>query len=332
MALTQNASVEYEANQAAFPFEAMTQDPVDSRVYNASVSPFSRASGAAPVIVPYGIDTGGAIIPESGGTDDQVDVGAAVVRMAGAAGADQDGKVQVAGATLTVARPSTQDYLITSITVDNTGTLAMVLGTEGAAFDTTRGAAGGPPYIPVDSIEIGQVRYMSQTSAPVAAGEISQVDGLSAERWNFPIFTPNYREGSITFGADLAAIHTGDVPKLVYVRGATPIFVEKTRSRNWAAAEETHSVSSEPYYDGPVVAISASVNQASFETVFEDGHTDALLGLVGQILWFRFKQDKYASAGQLVNGVVAVDRDYTHGQDPTGTVTISASEKSADFA
>ena len=183
--------IRYEAGQTAYPFEAMTNGG-DATVFSASFFPISNAAGFESVVAPYGLMTGGAITPHTDAN--KVTVAALTASMAGAATADASGVVAVAAAAVTITRAATNVSKVNSITVDATGALAAVAGTDGAttAFSEVRGAAGGPPFIPVGSIEIGQVRTVTSASAVVTAGQIYAVPGLHVERSDYPVFSLDY--------------------------------------------------------------------------------------------------------------------------------------------
>ncbi len=179
--------IRYEAGQTAYPFEALT-DSGDNTEFSASFAPVSNASGYEPKVAPYGLMTGGAITPHT--DNNKVTVAALTASMAGATGADSDGTVVVASGAVTITRAATNVSKVNSITVDATGSLAAVAGTDGASalFTETRGAAGGPPLIPVGSIEIGQVRTTTSTAAAVTTGQIYTVPGLHVI--GFPLNRP----------------------------------------------------------------------------------------------------------------------------------------------
>ena len=270
--------VRYESGQTSYPFEEMT-DSGDNTVFSASFSPLSQASGFTPSVCPYGVLTGGAITP--GSSNDEVDVAALTVCAPGMTGADTSGEVSISAASaISITRGLTTDtHNITSITVDSTGTVVAVSGTDGTAFVETRGAAGGPPLIPVGSIEIGQVRTTSITAALVDSGEIYQVPGLHQERASYPTYSINYATGEVTFVDALPTIHTGSVTKKVYIKGATPLFAPVPKASDWVPAEATYSISSTDTYDGPIGSSSSSLAQASFTAVLQDGVTDNFLAL-----------------------------------------------------
>jgi len=307
----------YESGQTSYAFEEMT-DSGNQTLFSASFSPLSRV--VEPTVAPYGLKTGGAITAT--GVNDQVSVAALTVVAPGMTGADADGVVSVGSGTLSITRGLTTDtHCITSITVDDTGSLAAVAGTDGTAFSETRGAAGGPPFIPVGSVEIGQVRTTSVDAAAVASGEIYQVPGLHQERTDYPVWTVDYANGQITFVDSLPTIHTGSLPKKVYIKGATPLFAPIPKASEWVPAEATYSITSTDTYDGPVGSSSSSLGQASFSAVLTDGITDNFVSLKGSNIWFEFRPDRDQSyPKQLTQGIFGISRTF-----PAGGGSVSAS-------
>jgi len=305
--------IRYEAGQTAYPFEAMT-DNGGHRVFAASFAPISNAAGAEPVVAPYGLLTGGAITPDT--DNNSVTVAALTAIMAGATGADASGVVSVAGADVAITRPATNVSKVISITVTSSAALAAVAGTDGAttAFSETRGAAGGPPLIPVGSIEIGQVRVTTSTAGVVSAAQIYAVPGLHVERADYPVYSLDYATGKVTFAEALPLIHTGSLPKAVYIKGSTPLFAPISQTRDWVPAEATYSINSTDTYDGPVGSASSSLGQASFNAILKDGITDAFLGKKGTNIWIEFRPDRDKSVPkQLTQGLLGISRTFPAG-------------------
>ncbi len=333
MALLNAASIAYESAQSQQAFAALT-DAGDHLNFTASSKPWSRAAGYEAVIAPYGLITGGTVTPAAVVADNTVDVAALTAMMPAASGASATtGIVSVGASTsLTVARGASA-YLISSITVNASGAIAVVGGTAGTGpFVETRGAANGPPFIPVGSIEIGQVRYTSSSAAAVAATEIFQVVGVHQERSDFPVYTPNYLLGKLTFSSALPLIHTGSVCKLIHARVATPVFAELARAKDWVPADSSNSASSTQYYDGTVGGFTSSLGQAGFTLSLDDGITDGILSKIGQNLIFRFKADKNKAPYQLTQGVMGVSRTYAVGTHPTAAITVTAEQASVNVA
>jgi hypothetical protein len=324
--------IRYEAGQTAYPFEAAT-NAGDATVFGASFSPISNAAGAEPVVAPYGLLTGGAITPNV--TINVVTVAALTASMAAATGADSSGVLAVATGPVTIVRPATAVAKISSITVTAAGALAAVAGTDSlsTAFSETRGVAGGPPLIPVGSIEIGQVRVTSNTGAVITTGQIYTVPGLHVERSDYPVYSLDFATGKVTFAGALPLIHTANVPKLVYIKGAIPLFAPIANTADWVPAESTYSISSTSTYDGPVGSASSSLGQASFTAIMKDGITDSALAAKGKNIWFEFRPDRDKLVPkQLTQGIFGVSRTFPAGGGSfSASCTVTPSSESVDI-
>ncbi len=328
MAITNNPKLEYESGQSFQDFEEMS-DTGDATTYEASFAPWSGRSGFEAAVLPFGLATGGDITPNTG--SDSVAVAALTAYMPGTAAANADGLASVASDTVGVTRASTLTHMINSITVDASGALVAVAGTEGSSFTETRGAAGGPPLIPVDSVEIGQVRLSSDTAAAVASTEIFQVVGTHTERYDSPVWEEAPTAGEITFASALPAIHTGSVPKQVHVRGYVPIFAELPRVSDFVPADESNTVNSTQIYGSTLGSVSSSLGQASFTYYGQDGITDPIIKVKGERLWFRWYQDRNRAPFSLTQGIVGISRTYPAGDHVNIPVTISAEQPTEDF-
>lgn len=331
MALLNASALYYESAQSQAAFAALT-DSGDYTIFTLANKPWSQAAGYEAAITPYGLATGGAVTVHA--TNDTVNVAALTAYMPAATGANATtGLLSVGGGTLTITRgASTNICMTTSLTVTAAGALAAVAGTASTVVSETRGAAGGPPFIPVGSIEIGQVRVTSITAAAVLATEIYQVVGVHQERYDYPVFSTDYLLGKLTFAAALPLSHTGSVPKLVYAKVATPVFAEIARAKDWKPAETSNSANSEQFYDGTLGSFSSSLGQAGFTCAMADGVTDALLAKVGQNLIFKFKPDKNKTPYQLTQGILGLARTYTAGSNPSAACTVTAAQASVDVA
>lgn len=221
-------------------------------------------------------------------------------------------------------------HKICSVTINSSGAIAVVEGYEGTSFSSTRGDVGGPPFIPVGSVEIGQVRYTAQASAAVDEDEIFQVPGTHLERYDHPLWDEDWEEGEVTFVSALSAIHTAGVPKAVYAEYYTPVFAEQANASDFVPAETSHSVSSTQVYGGTVGASSSSLGQGSFNVRLNSGVTDNLLKLKNKTLWFKFLPDRYKDELVATQGVLGVSRQYPAGDSIQASCTISASVASSD--
>jgi hypothetical protein len=335
MTTAAQAQLQYEAGQSSVAMSALTNSG-DETTFTSSASLWSGRSGYAPVVRPNGLLTGGAVIPDNSAADNVVDIAALTCNLAGVV-------TSVSAGSLTATRPATAVSKVISLTVTSAGALAAVAGTDGSttAFSETRAAAGGPPLIPTGSIEIGQVRYTSNTAAPVAASEIFQVVGLHVERADFPLYDINYGPtivggvqtlagGSVTFLEALPEIHTGPIPKAVYASYASPIFADVALASDFVPPETSNSVTSTQVYGTTIGASSATLNQGTFTAYLTNGVTDALVLLKNATLWFKFFPDRYASPYLLCQGVLGVGRTFPVADQIQSACTISASSAAVE--
>jgi hypothetical protein len=319
----------YEAGQTAYPFEQLANSGNDM-YYAGSVSPWSNAAGAEPVVGVYGLMTGGAITGT--GTNNQVAVAAATVMMPGAVGAAADGTLVVSGNVTVADADGTPAHIITSIVVGADGNLAAAPGTAGAAFTETRGVAGGPPWIAPGAIEIGQVRRAAAAPALIVSGEIFQVPGLHVERSDYPVYDVDYARGWVVFSEALPLIHDGGTKtKMVWARFATPLFSPIPKASDWVPAESTYSITSTDTYDGPVGSESASLGQASFTAQLSDGITEPFISQRGKRIWVEFRPDRDRSyPRQLTQGVLGVSRTNPASGNPTASCTLTPAVETLD--
>lgn len=319
MPTAENAKLMYEAGQNATAMSALT-DTGDQTIYSSGASLFSNRAGYEPVVRPNGLVTGGVTSAAVSGSDDVVDVSALTCYLAGvltSVGASTDESI---------TRPASAVAKVNSITVTSAGAIAVVAGTDGGSttFSETRGAAGGPPYIPVGDIEIAQVRVTSDTSAAITSAEIFQVVGTHQERYDYPLWTVNYDTGRVTFLAALDACHTGDEAKKVYASYAAPIFAEISLASDFVPAETSHTVSSTQIYGSTLGSTSQSLNQGTFTAYLQDGVTDALVSLKDEFLWFKFYPNRYTAPYILNQGKLGISRTFPAGGNIAAACTISA--------
>lgn len=332
MAITENPRLEYESGQAFNPFEALTEAGINEdgkHVFEASFAPWSGRSGFEALVRPFGLATGGQI--RAGTGNDSVSVSALSAYMPDTAGADSDGLVSVAGASVSVVRAAVDTHIINSITVDASGALVAIQGDEGTAFSEVRDAAGGPPLIPANSIEIGQVRLATVAAGPVSDTQIFQSVGTHQERYDQPVWEVDPALGEVHFSTELPPIHEGGLAKPVHVRGYTPIFAEIPRCSDFVPADESHSVNSTQIYGGTLGSVSKSLGQASFTHRGNDGITDPIVSLKNERLWFRWFQDRNKLAHSLTQGILGIGRTYPAGDHVTINATISAEQATQDY-
>ncbi|MEY2656077.1 MAG: hypothetical protein RLZZ524_3105 [Pseudomonadota bacterium] len=322
MATAENAKLQYEAGQNAVAMSELTNSG-DETTFTSAATLWSARSGYAPVVRPNGLLTGGAVSVHA--DNDKVTVAALTLNLAGVV-------TSVGAGTATITRPAGAFAKVCSITINSSGAIAVVAGADSGstAFSETRAANGGPPLIPVGSVEIAQVRVTTQAAGAVAASEIFQVVGLHTERADFPLWDVNYGSGTVTFLGALPEIHTGAVPKKVYASYASPIFADVALSSDFVPPETSHSVSSTQVYGTTLGATSSTLGQGSFTAYLNNGVADALVLLKNLTLWFKFFPDRYASPYILAQGKLGISRTFPAGDSIQAACTISASAAAAE--
>ncbi len=326
-----NAKIQYESGQDLVPFVALA-DQGDHKDFRSADPLWSSREGYEPNVKPNGLATGGTVATPASGQSDVVDVAALTCYLAGALTSVP------ASANLAIARP-TLSHAKYSITVTAAGALSAVKGTEGSSFSTVRGEAGGPPFIPVDSIEIAQVWLSSSVPGLIASNEIKQVVGAHCETYDYPMWeekTFNVQNGvignaGIVFAAPLPLIHTGSVPKAVYAQYYEPAFSDISKSSNFVPPETTHSVTSKQIYRSTIGAASSSLNQGSFTVYLQDGISDGLLLLKNRTLFFRFFQNSLNSIPYiLTQGKLGISRAFPADDQISAACTISAEQAAVE--
>lgn len=342
MATSENAKIEIESGAGTLTSYAAMTDSGDRTIFTAGTL-WSGKSGYKPSIRPNGIVSGRNVL-STHADDDKVTVAAFTAYSKGAL-------QTVSASTCTFTRPTTASKAcVYSITMASDGSLASVKGTVSAdtSFSSTRDAAGGPPLIPVESVELGQVRITSSTSAAVASSEIYQTVGTHTERADYPSYEIHHigdgeladssaeENSHVKFQSALPAIHTGAVAKKVYLQYYTPSFIELGSAVDFVPAEESHSVTSTQVYRKTLAASSKSIGQCSFTAYLNDGVTDALLSEQNEIITVRFYPDEDESAYVLTQGILGTSRSFPADNQNSAACTItpvkSEEAKSVNFS
>ena len=345
MATAANAKLEREAGQTLFDYTAAT-DSGDHIVYTVSgKTAFSDASGYSLNVRPNGIVSGRNLLTTHA-TVETVTVAAFTFYLAGVL-------TSVAATTAVGVRAASDVGKICSITATGTNTIAVVEGTDSgsAAVNEVRGSAGGPPSIPVTSVEIGQIRYSSNTpAAAILSTEIFQVPDTHSERFDSPSWQVNNvgdgnaatvaakKNAYVEFLAAHPMIHgatatsAADSYKPVYISGYTPIFSEIAKSVDFMPAQNTHSVSSVQVYNATVGSSSSSLGQGGFKALMTDGVTDGLVADQDDTLIFRFYPDRNKAPYMLTQGKLGVKSTFPVANQVQAECTISASTKTANFS
>lgn len=338
MATSANALTQIEFGQTYTTYALMTNSG-DEQVYTVSGGTiWSGKSGYAPVVRPNGVVTGRGMITTSA-TNNTVRIAAFTAYLKGVL-------TTVTATTATITRAtSAGGYKVHSITLASNGSIATVEGTEkvGGPFVDTRATDGGPALIPTTSIEIGQVRTTASTAGVVLSTEIKQ-NGQYTERYDYPTWdeyniglgeaatASARRQAHIRFATALPEIHTGAVPKNVYVAYYEPEFSDLSKTMDFTPVENSSSVSSTQYYGGTVGSSTSSIGTGGFTALLNDGVTDSLVAEKDQVLTVKHFPDRDKSAYTLTQGTISLKRTYPVDGQNQAAVTIAAERITAEFS
>ena len=330
MPSAENAILEYEAGQNAVAMAALT-DAGDHLEFASGDNLWSDKAAYVAVVRPNGLETGGNVTPAASGSNDVVDVAALTCFLAGV------NTSVAAAADNSITRGSTKQYTKHSVTITSAGAVAIVDGTEGDAFSDTRGAAGGPPWIPTTSIEIAQIHVSSNSAAVITTDEIKQVPGTHREMYAYPTWVENRINvennvigyAGITFNAALPLIHSDDAgsttaTKKVYASYYTPSFAEIPNAYDFVRPANSHSVNSVQVYGGTVGSASRSLGAGSFKFSCRDGITDGLFTEEGSNLWFKFRPNRLKTPAIYCQGTLGIKESFPAGDAISAECTISA--------
>ena len=339
MGQAKNALIQLELSRNFVANTKMT-DSGDQTVFNVPGFPvYSGKAGFDPQVKPNGIVTGFNLLAPTG-VSDQFSVAPFTANSQGV-------EFNPTGSNETITRPVTNVASITSVTMDETGAIVLIQGTDGAdsSFVETRGAAGGPPFIPLESVEIGQVRVNTSAAAPLTINDIFQVPGTHVEYSTEPGFlvnnigegnqadNPAKKNAFVEFFGSLPLIHTGSVTKGVWIEFYEPILADIPTTRDFVPAEQTQTLSSEEYYGNQSIgSVASSLGQSTFTAVLTDGVNDPLVSEKNQVVTTKFFPDRLKSAYILTQGILGLGRTFPVDGQIQAAVTMSSEVESAEFS
>jgi hypothetical protein len=320
---------------------AALTDSGDHTTFTSASSYFSNRPGYEPSILMDGMKTGGAIIPDGALVNNVVDIAAATYNRAGIA------KSIIAGSiTITRSVNGGTPCIINSICIKDDDTWVKAVGAEGAALSTVRGAAGGPPLIPVGYVEAGQVKTTSISDGVILASEIYS-DVLTCE-YASELYIINYLPiitngaittvgGSLTFLQSLGATHVGPTARKVYASHGSPVLAELQLFNDFVPPTQTNTTSSTQVCgaigQNTVGSTASSLTQGSFTVLLQDGITDQVVKLANQELIFQFFPNRYVTTKYtLCQGVLGTPPSYPAGANMSAACTVSATSAAVFIA
>jgi len=336
MATSSKAKISIETGQTLAPYAVMT-DGGDHQIYNLGTI-WSGKTDFTPSVRPNGMVSGRNVLSVSAVND--------TVTVAGFTAYAKGIEKTVSATTDTFTRGTGPGKAkIISVVMDSSGSIAVVHGEEGAdtTFSEVRDAAGGPPYIPANDVELGQIRTTGSTAAVITAAEIFQVVGTHTERFDYPTWDEfNVGKGMlasisaesqshIKFASVLTPIHTAAAYKLTFVEYYTPIFSELSKTMDFTPVENSPSVTSTQYYNGTIAAASRSLGTGSFTALMSDNISDALLNEQDEVITVKFWADRNKNPFILTQGEIGITRTFPVAAQNQAAVTIAAENASVSF-
>lgn len=341
MATSKKGKIQIELGRTLTDYAKMT-DSGDNQIFTLGTM-WSGKSGYEPDVRPNGIVSGSRVLSTHASND--------TITVAGFTAYSKGSLKTVPATTATVSRPATAGYYkIVSVTMASNGTIATVDGTTSAtAFSTTRAASGGPPLIPVESSELGQIRLSSSTAAAIDSEEIYQDIGTHAEYYDYPVpeefnigkgsyaDTAAEKNSHIKFNEALPESHTGNVTKSVWTKYYTPTLTTLSKTVDFTAAEIGISKSSETMYEGSGVsgAIGSmkadSVGDVTFTVFANDGVSDSIIREKGEIVTAKFFPDANKSPYLLSQGMLGIEREFPSDSQNKFSCTIYCEKESIEF-
>ena len=309
MATAANGLIYYEAARTQNVLETLT-DSGDHKTFNSTATIWSQYESYTPVVRPNGITA--RCLAQPGTVADTVNMEAGTAYISGLA------VTLTAAPVLAYTRAGALDYIIGSVCVSSAG-YVMVMGTGHAtAFSTTRGVAGGPPFIPVDSVEVCQIRTTDTAAAVIEDTEIFQIPGVTTEYSFEPSFEikpfrvsmKTLGKAGVDFVSALPTIHTGSTTKKVFAATYSPEFTSIAKADAFVAAENTYSISSKQVYSRTFASSSRALGGSSFTAYLEDGITDGFLANAGKTITVKFFPDTYKTAYIIEQGKLGVARTF----------------------
>jgi hypothetical protein len=345
MATSKNAKIQFESGQTVHDYAAMT-DSGDHTVHTISGGTvYSGKSGYEPIVRPNGVVSGLNMVSTHADNDK--------VTIAGFTAYSMGVLKTVTATTLAITRAASDVAKICSVTMTSAGAIAEVEGEDSlsAALSEVRGAAGGPPSIPADSVEIAQVRMTSNSAAAIDPDEIFQTIGTHTERFDYPTWSVNpVGDGStatvtakknayVELDSALTLVHgatatdPADLYKKVYIRYYSPTFVEVSKAIDFVPVENSHSVTSTQVYGNKSVgSTSTTIGQGSFTALLEDGLTDALLAQQDEVVTIKFHSDRNKTPYSLTQGLLGGVSSFPVDNQNQVACTISSETITARFS
>lgn len=243
----------------------------------------------------------------------------------------QGSKVTIVATTAeSLARPTVNgQVLTTAISMDSNGLITKTPGTEGTT-SITRGAAGGPPFIPVDEILLGYATLGYKATSVGAVVESTEIDNASKERSSIPGYKVIYHDednsvGIIEFDVALDSIHTGSVTRNVYSQYWGPAAYVSIGDAKDITLDEPPTVQTSQAYgdDYARSAIGTKTWTGGFDFYFSNVK-DSIIDLIkNSKRWLKFYPDKDNTEHLTGRAIIGASHSIPVDDTMNGSVTLT---------
>jgi len=247
-----------------------------------------------------------------------------------------------AGGVDGLERPTaTGTVVVYALSVNASGVVNKTKGIQGAST-ATRGAAGGPPFIPVDEVLIGYVTmtYYGGTASGASVVAASEVNSESKERANIPSYETMHHDGAgndptnvgcVRFFTALPLIHAataagpGTNRRNVYASYYDAEFEQVSDSKDFNWDEDITTVKSKAYLDSSEESSLGTPSWSGGGSVYWDKVDDILSMVKNTKRWVRMYPDKDETAYVAGRAVVKVSRTMPVEDNMMATITLDGS-------
>lgn len=334
----ENAKIEVEVGTTFYAMQELTSvsSPAAdvNKKFDTGATFLSDQKKLQPVVRLDGVVSGFNITPGSG--NNEVDVAA--------------GKVYIAGQLISVTADTVTDLYrptvlgnvrVNAIVVDAAGTMSRVEGTEGTS-SSTRGAAGGPPFLPVDKILLGYINmvYYDGSASGLTVVTTDEIDSESKERTILPSYNIQYYDGSgdnptyggcVDFASALPDIHAatpagpGTACRKVYASFYEPVFEQIPDAKDFSFDEEVGTVSSKAYQDAAEEMSTTTPSWSGSGEVYFSAVDDILQLVKNSKRWIKYYPDADEVDHWAGRAIIKVSRSLPLEENFSASLTLDGS-------
>lgn len=333
-----DAIIEVEVGTTYYPMEELTSVTSPAADVNkkflTSAEFISPQEDLEPVVRIDGVVTG--LTLTAGDGYNEVDYSAGTVYINGSL-------ISVTAGTVSdIPRPLVSGNVrVTALTVDSNGDVNKTSGAEGTS-SSTRGAAGAPPFLPVNEVLIGYVTatYYGGSASGASLIAASEINDETRERSTIPSYEVVYHDGSgddaqnvgvIELATVLPTIHAasktgpGTDVRAVYASYYAATFEQISGAYDWSFDEDIATIASKAYGDSAEEKALSTPSWSGSGSAYYDKVKDILNLVKNSKRWVKYYPDRDETPYWTGRAIIKVSRNMPVEDNLTATVTIDGS-------